>query len=163
MFAALRSFIYMVGFLTLWIWLALGVRRYDAAMPFVLPGWAPGLGVAVIALGLALDVACVGTFAFAGKGTPAPFDPPRRFVAVGPYRFVRNPMYIGAWLLLTGLALWYRSPAMLLFPLFPLLLAHLFVLVGEEPGLERRFGESYARYRAGVRRWLPRLHPYRAE
>ena len=56
-------------------------------------------------IGAAIALWCVFTFAFIGKGTPAPFDPPRRLVIRGPYRFVRNPMYIGAGIALAGAAL----------------------------------------------------------
>jgi len=53
-------------------------------------------GILIGAIGAVLALWCLLTFAFIGKGTPAPFDPPRRLVIRGPYRFVRNPMYIGA-------------------------------------------------------------------
>ena len=78
--------------------------------------------------GAALCLACIATFVVIGRGTPAPFDPPRQFVAVGPYRYVRNPMYIGGALLLAGFALYLRSGAALIFCLPWLLLAHIFVL-----------------------------------
>src|SRR6266496_6810145 len=71
------------------------------------PGrWGPvqAVGLVAAALGLALALWCVLTFALVGRGTPAPFDPPRRLVVRGPYRFVRNPMYIGAGIALAGAA-----------------------------------------------------------
>ncbi|HXU45863.1 MAG TPA: methyltransferase, partial [Thermoanaerobaculia bacterium] len=70
------------------------------------------LEIAGIALGVAggaLALWCIGTFTFVGRGTPAPFDPPRKLVIRGPYRYVRNPMYLGAALALSGAALFYRS------------------------------------------------------
>ena len=66
-------------------------------------------GMILGASGAALAIACIFTFVFVGRGTPAPFDPPRRLVVRGPYRLVRNPMYIGAGLALTGAALFYQS------------------------------------------------------
>jgi protein-S-isoprenylcysteine O-methyltransferase Ste14 len=107
-------------------------------------------------VGGALAVWCIVTFAFAGKGTPAPFDPPRKLVVAGPYRFVRNPMYLGAALALGGAAVVYRSPPLLGYVALFLLAAHLFVVGYEEPKLARLFGEQYGAYRARVRRWLPR-------
>src|SRR4029453_88067 len=66
-------------------------------------------GMIMVAIGTAIAFWCVFTFVFIGKGTPAPFDPPRKLVIRGPYRFVRNPMYIGAGLTLAGAALFYQS------------------------------------------------------
>jgi protein-S-isoprenylcysteine O-methyltransferase Ste14 len=83
-------------------------------------------------------------------------DPPRNFVAAGPYQFVRNPMYIGGFLVLAGFGLYEQSPAILLFALPWLLLAHLFVILYEEPHLRATFGAPYDAYCRSVRRWLPR-------
>lgn len=112
-------------------------------------------GLVTAALGLALAVACVLTFALVGKGTPAPFDPPRRLVVAGPYRWVRNPMYIGAATALLGAALFYRSPALAAYALGFVLMTHLFVLLYEEPHLRRTFGQSYEDYLRTVHRWRP--------
>jgi len=100
---------------------------------------------------------CVGAFAWIGKGTPAPFDPPRRLVIRGPYRFVRNPMYIGAATALAGAALFFRSLGLFAFVSGFLLVTHLFVLLYEEPTLRRLFGPEYADYCAHVDRWRPHL------
>ncbi len=118
------------------------------------------LEIAGILLGIAgglLAVWCILTFALVGKGTPAPFDPPRRLVVSGPYRHLRNPMYLGAVLALLGAALFYRSGALLIYAAMFLLATHLFVVGYEEPTLRRLFGSEYVAYRARVRRWLPRL------
>jgi protein-S-isoprenylcysteine O-methyltransferase Ste14 len=66
-------------------------------------------GMLLGACGAAIALTCILTFVFAGKGTPAPFDPPRRLVVQGPYRVVRNPMYVGAGLALAGAGIFYRS------------------------------------------------------
>ena len=116
-----------------------------------------GAGVAVAALGGALAVWCILTFATLGRGTPAPFDPPRRLVVRGPYRFVRNPMYLGAGLALLGAALVYRSAALAGYALAFLLVLHGFVLWYEEPTLRRLFGAEYDVYAGRVHRWWPRL------
>ncbi|MGH7699850.1 MAG: methyltransferase family protein [Gemmatimonadales bacterium] len=112
-------------------------------------------GIAVVAAGAALVLWCVLTFAFVGRGTPAPFDPPRRLVVRGPYRFVRNPMYIGAGLALAGAALFYRSPSLLAYAALFWLVTHLFVVWYEEPVLRRTFGDAYDVYCRAVRRWWP--------
>lgn len=112
-------------------------------------------GVVLTAAGALLALACVVTFAIVGQGTPAPFDPPRRLVVAGPYRYLRNPMYLGAVLALAGAALFYRSVALLAYAVLFLTAAHLFVLGYEEPTLGRRFGTDYEAYRLRVRRWLP--------
>jgi protein-S-isoprenylcysteine O-methyltransferase Ste14 len=112
-------------------------------------------GLALVVLGGALAIWCILTFAVVGKGTPAPFDPPRQLVAAGPYRWVRNPMYLGAGAALAGAALFYQSAALVAFAAGFLLVTHLFVVFYEEPTLERTFGAQYADYRNAVPRWIP--------
>ncbi len=154
--AALRGLVYANVFILLWWWVVVLARPLDAQIPFSLPEWVPfpGLGIAIFGASVALW--CIGAFALVGLGTPAPFDAPREFVAVGPYRYVRNPMYLGAAAVIVGAGLMLRSPAAVAVAVFFVALAHVFVLVYEEPTLERRFGESYRRYKASVNRWLPR-------
>jgi len=112
-------------------------------------------GLAIAFAGGAMTVWCVLAFAFVGRGTPAPFDPPRRLVVRGPYRFVRNPMYLGAATALASAALYYQSLSLLAYVAVFMLATHLFVVWYEEPTLSRMFGDDYAAYRARVRRWLP--------
>jgi protein-S-isoprenylcysteine O-methyltransferase Ste14 len=115
------------------------------------------IGGLVFLAGAALVLACVAAFAVIGRGTPAPFDPPRRLVVRGPYTYVRNPMYVGAFTALIGAAIYYRSLLLALFALGFLLVTHLFVTLYEEPILSRKFGDDYLAYRASVPRWLPSL------
>ena len=114
-------------------------------------------GAALSIVGAAIALWCIFTFVFVGKGTPAPFDPPRRLVVRGPYRFVRNPMYIGAALALAGAALFYKSTPILIYVVLFALITHLFVVLYEEPTLTRTFGEDYQLYRKQVGRWWPNL------
>lgn len=100
---------------------------------------------------------CISTFVRVGKGTPAPFDPPRRLVIAGPYRFVRNPMYMGGGLALGGAALYFASLALLIYGAAFLLVCQLFILLYEEPTLRQTFGPEYHAYCHDVRRWLPRM------
>jgi protein-S-isoprenylcysteine O-methyltransferase Ste14 len=113
-------------------------------------------GAALVLAGGAIDLWCVLAFAVQGRGTPAPFDPPRRLVVRGPYRFVRNPMFIGAALALGGAAMYFASPWLAVYDALFVAILHLFVVAYEEPHLARLFGDDYATYRSRVRRWLPR-------
>src|SRR5262245_44917432 len=128
-FTALRSALYASGFVLLWSWVAVTVRRFDPQLPVRLPEWLQPLGLAIAGLGGLLALSCVTEFTFRGRGTPAPFDAPRVFVASGPYRFVRNPMYLGAAGVIAGAGLFLRSPAILLLTVGFLLLAHGFVML----------------------------------
>lgn len=113
-------------------------------------------------LGAAIYFWCLFNFAVIGRGTPAPIDAPKRLVARGPYRYVRNPMYIGVLLAIAGWAVFFRSGEILLYGAAMGLLFHLFVVLVEEPLLERKFGESYLKYCKDVGRWIPRLSRKRA-
>ena len=156
-FVILRGVVYSAGFVWLWVWLAISVRPYDARLPISLPLWLRPIGAALAIPGGLLALACIATFVTRGRGTPAPFDPPREFVASGPYRYVRNPMYVGAAATMLGAGLVVSSPSIALLALPFLLTMHLFVVLYEEPTLARKFGSSYAHYRASVHRWLIRL------
>ncbi len=155
----LRGVVVATLFVALWVWLAFLVRRYDPLLGSALPTWLGPAGWVLLAAGGAIAASCIAMFVTRGRGTPAPFDPPRVFVAGGPYRYVRNPMYVGAVLSLLGGGLVAASPAIVLLAAGFWLLAHTLVLLYEEPALARRFGAAYARYRSQVNRWLPRIPP----
>jgi protein-S-isoprenylcysteine O-methyltransferase Ste14 len=122
--------------------------------------WGAVPGVPLILIGLLLMVRTVALFARAGEGTLAPWDPTSRLVVQGPYRRVRNPMISGVGFILLGEAATFGSLGILIwFALFAAANAIYMPLV-EEPGLVRRFGEEYERYRRHVPRWLPRLRPW---
>jgi protein-S-isoprenylcysteine O-methyltransferase Ste14 len=155
MFVLVRALIYSALFIGLVLVYAparvmnwSGIVRPDIALPQI-------IGMIVGTLGAIIALWCIFTFISIGKGTPAPFDPPRRLVTRGPYRFVRNPMYIGAGLALGGAALFYQSWKLLVYTLFLFLVTHLFVLLYEEPTLRRTFSQDYETYCARVRRWWP--------
>jgi len=114
-FLALRSILYASGLVWLWAWVAASLRRFDGLLGGPLPAWSGSLGFVVLPLGAILAAWCIGAFLLQGHGTLAHFDPPARLVAVGPYRRVRNPMYLGGALLLLGFGLLQRSPSMILF------------------------------------------------
>ena len=114
------------------------------------------LGLIPIALGAAIYLWCAWNFAVTGRGTPAPIDPPKELVARGLYRWVRNPMYVGVLSAVLGQALLFGAPAIAEYAVVAFAFFHLFVLFYEEPTLAAKFGDSYARYRRAVPRWLPR-------
>ncbi len=121
------------------------------------------VGLASMVLGTWAILRCYWDFATVGKGTPAHWDPPQKLVVIGLYRYVRNPIYVGAFVLILGEALYFEADVLLLYLLFIILGTFLRVLLFEERGLKKRFGESYEQYRKAVPRWIPRLTPYQAE
>ena len=123
---------------------------------------ARALGAVVLIAGLSLFVWCVILFARVGRGTLAPWDPTQRLVAVGPYRYVRNPMISGVAAVLAGEALLLGSRVIALWLLLFVAINQTYFLLSEEPGLEKRFGDSYHQYKARVPRWIPRRPADRA-
>jgi protein-S-isoprenylcysteine O-methyltransferase Ste14 len=118
------------------------------------------LGGAALIIGLALFTASVSRFARDGRGTLAPWDPPRRLVVTGPYRHVRNPMISGVLFLLAAEAALALSPALARWAVIFLAINLIYIPLLEEPQLDQRFGASYREYRRHVRRFLPRLTPW---
>ena len=158
MFVAFRAITYATLFTAfLLIYLPARVLSWSGiARPAAIEG--PQIvGMITTCAGAAIALWCISAFVWVGSGTPAPFDPPRRLVMRGPYRFVRNPMYLGAALALAGAALFYRSAILLTYVFVFLLACHLFVVWYEEPTLQRSFGAEYEAYCHRVRRWWPRM------
>jgi protein-S-isoprenylcysteine O-methyltransferase Ste14 len=100
---------------------------------------------------------CAFEFGARGRGTPAPFDPPKELVHTGLYRHVRNPMFAAIVALLFGEAITWRSTSLSIYAACMAVGFHLRVVLFEEPRLRRKFGETFDRYRREVPRWLPRL------
>jgi protein-S-isoprenylcysteine O-methyltransferase Ste14 len=127
--------------------------------PWLLAPPLAGRAVHLIALlpwgaGAILLFACVREFYVAGKGTLAPWDPPRHLVVSGPYRYSRNPMYVGVLLILVGWAAAYNTRALWLYALGVSIAFHLRVVLAEEPWQARTFPDEWERYKALVPRWL---------
>ncbi len=114
-----------------------------------------GMGLCIV--GIMGMLWCVWNFIAVGRGTPAPIDPPRELVITGPYRFVRNPMYIAAITILIGEVLLYESVLLFVYLLFVALGFHLFIIFYEEPKLRSSFPEGFNNYTHRVPRWIPRL------
>jgi protein-S-isoprenylcysteine O-methyltransferase Ste14 len=118
------------------------------------------LALLSIALGTFFLGWSVLEFARSGRGTLSPVDPPRNLVVQGPYRHVRNPMYLSVTLIVLGEILLTQSRGLFIFWALWFAGVNLFVLGYEEPFLRRQFGAAYAQYTAAVGRWLPRLRPW---
>jgi protein-S-isoprenylcysteine O-methyltransferase Ste14 len=116
--------------------------------------------VVLLAAGLLLLAGTVRLFATEGLGTLAPWDAPRRLVIRGPYRYVRNPMILGAFLIILTEAEALASRTLFVWFLLVVLANLIYIPLSEEPGLERRFGEAYREYRRNVPRWIPRRTPW---
>lgn len=158
---ALRALLYVTVIVSLFALVALSLRDMGVQVGAELPAELRTLGALLMTAGALLALSCALIFVAHGEGTPVPFDPPRRFVALGPYRWVRNPMVIGAVTLLLGFGLWNLSVYIVLFSAAFALCLGLFVIFVEEPGLSARFGSEYEDYRASVNRWVPRKPPSR--
>jgi protein-S-isoprenylcysteine O-methyltransferase Ste14 len=117
-------------------------------------GW---LGVIPMTLGAIVYLVCAWDFATVGKGTPAPIAPTENLVIRGLYQYVRNPMYIGVLLVLSGETIAFESRRLAVYAGVVWLFFHLFIISYEEPHLRARFGESYKDYRRRVPRWFPNL------
>jgi len=112
-------------------------------------------GALIFLAGFFLFAWCVSLFAVRGKGTLAPWDPPKKFVAIGPYLHTRNPMITGVLAMIIGQAVFHRSLNVALWALAFFVINQVTFLMIEEPGLERRFGQDYMRYKQQVPRWIP--------
>ncbi|HEX6104448.1 MAG TPA: isoprenylcysteine carboxylmethyltransferase family protein [Gemmatimonadales bacterium] len=117
-------------------------------------------GVGLLGVGLLLFAASLRRFAAEGRGTLAPWDPPRRLVVRGPYRYVRNPMISGVALVLFGEAMVLLSRPHLEWAIIFLGINAVYIPLIEEPMLAERFGAGYEEYRRHVPRLLPRVRPW---
>lgn len=138
------------------IWIGGAFRPPERAVDYV----SIAAGVAAAVAGLSLFVSTVYLFWTRGRGTLAPWDPPRVFVAAGPYRYVRNPMISGVILILVAEALVFRSTPFAEWAATFFAINLIYIPLLEEPMLDARFGESYRTYKRNVRKFLPRLSPW---
>ncbi len=115
-----------------------------------------GLGGLSLVAGVLLGLWCTRHFLVSGEGTPNPLDPPKLLVRAGPYRIVRNPMYVSVALILGGEALVFGSTTLVVYLLATMCVVHLVVVRSEEPALRRLFGPAYDDYSGRVPRWIPR-------
>lgn len=107
-------------------------------------------------LGTLIIIQCSIDIIRRGGGTPAHLDPPKELVIAGLYRYVRNPIYLGALLVQVGYILWFGSTLSVLYAAFMFSAFHILVLI-EEAMLRNTFGAAYEEYCRGVPRWIPRF------
>lgn len=159
-FALVRAIVVAAIFVSIWTWFFPRWFAMGKGVALV-PRWSVA-AVVLMVIGGTIMVKCVWDFAWSGRGTPMPLDPPRRLVVNGFYRFVRNPMYVGMGVFLIGEALLLPAITreMLIMTLVLWIAVQILILAYEEPTLRRSFGEDYERYCKNVRRWIPRLTPY---
>jgi protein-S-isoprenylcysteine O-methyltransferase Ste14 len=146
---ALLAFLALPGIVAYFVPLVLFERRPVDSIDAV--------GVAVAAMGTSLLLWCVREFYVAGKGTLAPWTPPRHLVVSGPYRFSRNPMYVAVGLVLCGWAIAFQTRAHSIYAAAVICAFHLRIVLAEEPWLERTHADAWTRYRSRVPRWLGRV------
>jgi protein-S-isoprenylcysteine O-methyltransferase Ste14 len=132
--------------------------RWTLSAPFY--GLAFFAGMILILIGMTLLVITITYFAIVGEGTLAPWNPTKNLVAQGPYQYTRNPMIVGVVTILVGESVLTGSWVIALWAVFFFALNHVYFIFSEEPGLEKRFGESYQQYKQHVPRWIPRLTPW---
>jgi protein-S-isoprenylcysteine O-methyltransferase Ste14 len=155
-------------------WLLLKNLIFTAVVPGFVVGWVPfqwfaryaqwpahwaprqWLAAIIFVLGAVVFLHCQWLFFSRGQGTPAPIDPPKKFVRRGLYKWVRNPMYLGVLAMVGSEALFLRSFDVLIYFICLTCAVHLFVVLYEENSLRFRFGAMYEDYKRDVSRWLPR-------
>lgn len=144
---ALAAFLALPAMTAFAIPLAIGIsagRPVRYALPAAL----------LVCPGTLLLLWCVREFYVAGRGTLAPWDPPRHLVCSGPYRISRNPMYLAVVTILAGWSVLWASRALLIYAVLFLVGFHLRVLLAEEPWAARRFPAEWQAYRRQVPRWI---------
>jgi protein-S-isoprenylcysteine O-methyltransferase Ste14 len=114
------------------------------------------IGISIFAAGLIAYSACSAWLIFFGRGPHVEFDPPKVFVATGPYRWVRNPVVITLIVTAAGEAIYLWSIGIAIFVALGCFFAQYQVTKIEEPLLRKRFGETYDAYCRSVNRWIPK-------
>jgi protein-S-isoprenylcysteine O-methyltransferase Ste14 len=124
-----------------------------APIPFPGDAWVRIAGVIIVVAGLALIFSALATFRRTGQD-PKPWTPSPELIVRGPYRWTRNPMYVGLTCILVGLGLALNNLWLSLLAAVALLIVHFIAVLPEEKYLNRKFGSSYEDYRRKVRRYL---------
>lgn len=133
---------------------------YRISTPAELSFW---IAIVLVLPGIMLSISTARLFLKYGDGTPAPWDPPKKLVIRGPYRYVRNPMISGVLFILTAESIYFHSLPLLAWMGVFLTGNIIYFPLVEEKGLVKRFGEDYKEYKLNVPRWLPRFTPWPAQ
>jgi protein-S-isoprenylcysteine O-methyltransferase Ste14 len=139
---------------TIAVYVPLGWLVRDVSWP-ERPGLQHIAGLLLIATGAAIYFRCLWEFSVVGRATPAPIDAPKFVVRSGPFRYVRNPFYIGVVTFILGEAVFLADWRVAAYAAVVALGFHAFVVLVEEPSLEHQFGDAYLQYQKAVRRWIP--------
>ena len=118
------------------------------------------LAIPFYILGTIIIIWCSVDMVKKGLGTPAHVDPPKKLIVNGLYRYVRNPIYLGALLVLCGYFLWFGSSLMIPYFLFFVLAYQILITLIEEPILRHTFGKEYEEYCKNVGRWIPKFKSF---
>lgn len=118
------------------------------------------LGAAICLAGLVVFILTVRMLILIGNGTIMPWDPTRKLVTANLYGYVRNPMIMSLITIVVGEAILFASYWLALIAALFFVINHVYFIVSEEPGLEKRFGQEYVEYKKNVSRWIPRLKPW---
>lgn len=140
---------------SVWGWIPWYILTLNPQKRFMDIGEWKYIGILPMIVGVLIYIGCVWEFAARGKGTPAIYDPPKLFVSQGLYRYVRNPMYLGATTVLLGETIFFQSTTLLIYTIIVSLCFQCFVIFYEEPHLTKKFGDSYRNYCKTVSRWIP--------
>lgn len=146
------------------LYLIIEAGLFAVYVPLALLRTGPGIETGLISLlaiplwiiGSLMILRCFWDFTFRGRGTPLPADPPKELVVTGFYRYVRNPIYVGAFLIFFAHFLWFGYWSLLMYTVLAFIGVHFFIIFYEEPTLKRKFGAAYEEYCQRVPRWIPR-------
>lgn len=141
------------------IYLPLWITRFR--IPAAEPLWQRLLATVLIIAGILPALESVSRFIYIGRGTLIPVAPPEHLVVSGFYRYVRNPMYVGVLVALSGEAILFWNKGIILEAVLGWVATSIFIRMHEEPSLTRRYRDEYLQYKRHVPRWLPRLTPWR--
>lgn len=115
------------------------------------------ISLLLLSIGIFLLVWTIVLFYNVGKGTLAPWNPPKKIVVKGPYRYVRNPMIIGVLLILIAEYFLLNSVEILYWALLFFVINTIHFYLFEEKQLEKKFKQDYKRYKQNVPMWIPRF------